>query len=318
MGGVPGTLLCFWCKGGCSTAKVAGALTFFPPEPNYSVSRDESTKKLKFVVNPDLEPIPFERTEVVILTTKKKRSICAVLYTAPGAKYTILYSHGNATDLGAMHDRYVGLVDNLRTNVLAYDYTGYGQSSQVVCTEADTYADIEAVYEWAIKNVCPSPAEQIILYGQSVGSGPTCFLGSKYEVAGVILHSPFLSGMRVLTESRALACLDIFPNINRIQKLKCPAMIIHGKEDQEVDWSHGVGLYNAIPDHFKRDPWWVPGRGHNNIVQGTAAVAEYYRRLNNFLGSLKGDTPPVPTVTTPPPVFAGTEASNPPVEATKS
>ncbi|CBJ33753.1 conserved unknown protein [Ectocarpus siliculosus] len=33
MGGVPSVLLCLWCRGGCSTATVAAALTFFPPSP---------------------------------------------------------------------------------------------------------------------------------------------------------------------------------------------------------------------------------------------------------------------------------------------
>lgn len=39
MGGVPSVLLCLWCRGGCSTATVAAALTFFPPSPPcYTVS----------------------------------------------------------------------------------------------------------------------------------------------------------------------------------------------------------------------------------------------------------------------------------------
>ncbi|CAM9780340.1 unnamed protein product, partial [Choristocarpus tenellus] len=33
MGGVPGVLLCLWCRGGCSASTVASALTFFPPDP---------------------------------------------------------------------------------------------------------------------------------------------------------------------------------------------------------------------------------------------------------------------------------------------
>lgn len=42
-----------------------------------------------------------------------------------------------------------------------------------------------------------------------------------------------MSGMRVLTPSRALACLDIFPNINRIKKVQSPVMVIHGMLDEE-------------------------------------------------------------------------------------
>jgi hypothetical protein len=44
-----------------------------------------------------------------------------------------------------------------------------------------------------------SSSSSVILYGQSVGSGPTCYLASKRVCAGVVLHSPIMSGMRVLT-----------------------------------------------------------------------------------------------------------------------
>mmetsp|Transcript_16092 Transcript_16092/g.20178 ORF Transcript_16092/g.20178 Transcript_16092/m.20178 type:complete len:297 (-) Transcript_16092:181-1071(-) len=290
MGGVPGTLLCFWCKGGCSTARVAGALAFFPPqEESYSLETDPASHKISFIVNPALEPVPFEKVEAVVLTTKRRKVIPAVVYRVDGAKKTIIYSHGNATDLGAMHDRYVGLAKMLKVNVLAYDYTGYGQSSADICTEADTYADIEAVYEWCTQNLCRNPAEDCILYGQSVGGGPSCYLAAKVPVAGVILHSAFLSGIRVFTSNRALACLDIYPNINRIKKVHCPIFIMHGQDDTEIDWAHGVGLYNAVPDEFKREPWWVPGKGHNNICSGDA-IPEYYSRLKKFLRSLGPST----------------------------
>ena len=48
------------------------------------------------------------------------------LYRARNARYTLVYSHGNATDIGAMHDRCAGIAKAVGVNVLAYDYTGYG------------------------------------------------------------------------------------------------------------------------------------------------------------------------------------------------
>ena len=53
-------------------------------------------------------------------------------------------------------------------------------------------------------------------------------------IPGVVLHSPILSGMRVLTESRALSCLDIYPNVDRASRLECPVMVVHGTKDEEV------------------------------------------------------------------------------------
>jgi abhydrolase domain-containing protein 17 len=83
-----------------------------------------------------------------------------------------------------------------------------------------------------------------------------------------------------------LACLDIYPNIDRIRKIQCPVLIIHGCLDQEVDVSHGQELYRAVPTQYQREPWWVRDRGHNDITDGPGKLAEYIRRLRHFVTQL--------------------------------
>lgn len=102
-----------------------------------------------------------------------------------------------------------------------------------------------------------------------------------------MLHSPFTSGMRVLTPSRALACLDIFPNIDRIKKVTCPVMVIHGQLDEEVDVAHGIALHDAVKPEYRKDPWWVADRGHNDITDGPGKMSEYVRRLKAYLSQLE-------------------------------
>ncbi len=152
--------------------------------------------------------------------------------------------------------------------------------------EKNTYRDIKLIYEWVVANVTHHESK-VILYGQSVGSGPSCYLASRREnVGGLILHSPFTSGMRVLTPSRALACLDIFPNIDRIKKVSCPVFIIHGKKDVEVPIEHGMALQEAVPEDCRWEPWWVENRGHNDITDGSEMIKEYVKRLSRFVRSL--------------------------------
>jgi fermentation-respiration switch protein FrsA (DUF1100 family) len=88
---------------------------------------------------------------------------------------------------------------------------------------------------------------------------------------------------------RLLACLDIYPNIDRIKKVKCPVMLIHGQLDQEVDISHGLDLHRAVPSQFQRHPWWVKDRGHNDITEGPGKLAEYIRRVRSFMNCLEED-----------------------------
>jgi abhydrolase domain-containing protein 17 len=54
--------------------------------------------------------------------------------------------------------------------------------------------------------------ENIILYGQSIGTVPTVDLASRFEVAAVILHSPLMSGMRVaFPNTKRTWFFDAFP-----------------------------------------------------------------------------------------------------------
>jgi fermentation-respiration switch protein FrsA (DUF1100 family) len=63
-------------------------------------------------------------------------------------------------------------------------------------------------------------------------------------------------------------------------------MVIHGQQDKEVDISHGQSLHTAVPSHLKRDPWWVPDRGHNDITEGRGKLVEYIGKLREFVESL--------------------------------
>jgi hypothetical protein len=144
--------------------------------------------------------------EAVKIAAPKGVYIAALVYRVPANRAsnrtkTIIYSHGNATDIGAMFSLQAILVQSLECNVVCYDYSGYGESGGVAQEHA-TYTDIKAVYQYCATHVSPNPGN-IILYGQSVGSGPVCHLGYKNnDIGGIILHSPFTSGMRVLTPSR--------------------------------------------------------------------------------------------------------------------
>lgn len=88
-----------------------------------------------------------------------------------------------------------------------------GNTSLFQCiqpSEANTYADIEAIYE-CLETQYGVSQEELILYGQSVGSGPTLHLASKLpRLRGVVLHSGILSGLRVLCHVKFTLCFDIY------------------------------------------------------------------------------------------------------------
>lgn len=87
-------------------------------------------------------------------------------------------------------------------------------------TEYNTYADIEAAYN-CLKEQYGVADEDIILYGQSVGSGPTIDLASRVpNLRAVVLHSPILSGLRVLYPVKRTYWFDIY-------KVKIDSTYVH-------------------------------------------------------------------------------------------
>ncbi len=77
-------------------------------------------------------------------------------------------------------------------------------------SEPNTYADIEAAYN-CLERTYGVQEENVVLYGQSVGSGPTLDLATrKPHLRGVVLHSPILSGLRVMYPVKRTYWFDIY------------------------------------------------------------------------------------------------------------
>ena len=94
--------------------------------------------------------------------------------------------------------------------ICSYDYSGYGASTGKP-SEKNLYADIEAAWG-ALRSRYGLSPENIILYGQSIGTVPTVDLAARYEVGAVILHSALMSGMRVaFPQTNRTWFFDAFP-----------------------------------------------------------------------------------------------------------
>ncbi|KAI3912773.1 hypothetical protein MKW98_005693 [Papaver atlanticum] len=269
---------------GGAVSSIAAKFAFFPPTPSsYTLIETTSSSSTaagddadsKMLVIPQVPRI--DNVDVLKLKTRSGNNIVAVYVKYPEATSTILYSHGNAVDLGQMFRHFVDLSLHLRINLLGYDYSGFGQSTGQP-SESNTYEDIEAAYK-CIKEQYGAKDEEIILYGQSVGSGPTVDLASQLpNIRAVVLHSPLLSGLRVLYPALKLTCwFDIYKNIDKIVMVNCPVLVIHGTADRVVDCAHGRQLCKE-----KYEPLWVYGGGHNNLEQ----YDEYFKHLKKFVSDV--------------------------------
>lgn len=186
----------------------------------------------------------------------------------------LLYSHGNAEDLGIILP-YLELLANLtQCDVFGYEYPGYSISQGHKASEALCYQAIQAAYNHLIQD---RRVNNIIAFGRSLGSGPTVHLCATAPAAllGCILQSPLTSAIRCVLDActaTALYPLDIFCNAQKVQRIPCPVLIIHGLQDTVVPPSHGKELYQLLQQRidaqqFHYNPVWVPGRGHNDMPE---------------------------------------------------
>ncbi|KAL0550524.1 hypothetical protein IC582_015046 [Cucumis melo] len=271
---------------GCMFSQLASKFAFFPPSPaTYQIRKGEGEGEGRLTVVSTAAGTVVEDSllDVLMIDTKRGNKIVGFYLKNPCARLTLLYSHGNAADLGQLYDLFLQLKVNLRVNLMGYDYSGYGASTGKP-SESNTYADIEAVYE-CLETEYGVSQEDLILYGQSVGSGPTLHLASKLpRLRGVVLHSAILSGLRVLCHVKFTFCFDIYKNINKIKKVKCPVLVIHGTEDDVVNWLHGNGLWKMSREPY--DPLWIKGGGHCNLE----LYPDYIRHLCKFIHEMENIT----------------------------
>jgi len=156
----------------------------------------------------------------------------------------VLFAHGNG-ELIDFWPHELKKINRFGIGVFLVEYPGYGRSegtpSQKNITEAFNRA-----YDVLIEREDVDPAK-IILFGRSVGGGAVCTLAAQRPSAALILMSAFISVRSFAKRYLAPAFLirDPFDNLSVVRDYKGPTLVIHGKFDEVIPYSHGMTLYNA-------------------------------------------------------------------------
>lgn len=188
---------------------------------------------------------------------------------APGQP-TLLYFHGNA---GSLTDRIPRFRRYAQTGwgLLFMEYPGYGgqpgsPSEAAFARNAQAAADALAA-----KDVLPA---QLVLYGESLGTGVATRLAESRPAAALILESPYTS-IRAIGEARypwlpvGLLARDPFEIEPRLGQVHVPVLILQGGMDDIVPPEMGLRDFKAANE--PKQLWSVPEAGHENLMQFGAA-----------------------------------------------
>jgi len=197
----------------------------------------------------------------------------------PQARYTLLFSHGNAEDLGSNAD-FFRMLEQQGFSVFAWDYRGYG-ASDGRANEGNVYADAEAAYAH-LTGKLGVPPDRIIVHGRSLGGAPALQIAATKPVAGLVLESPFTTAFRVVTRV-PLYPFDRFRNLDRIPHVRCPSLVIHGDRDRVIPFAHGQEVYRRLSS--PKRALWVEGADHNDLIY--VAGDKYTTALRDFAAWLE-------------------------------
>ena len=185
------------------------------------------------------------KIEKVNIKTEDNIDLLAWYHKKNLTKYkTILYLHGNA---GALENRIhkINHFDGMKVNFLLVAWRGFS-GNKGSPTEKGLYQDARSAVKWLNDNGIRN--ENIIIYGESLGTGVATEIAQNKNFAGIILESPFTS-MIEAARSRypifpiRLILKDKYESDKKIKNIKSPILIMHGESDKIVPFWMGKKMF---------------------------------------------------------------------------
>ena len=193
---------------------------------------------------------------------------------------TILYFHGNAANAANRASKIQPMLDD-GFGVFYLNNRGYGGSGGSP-TEADNVADAVSAYDYVAG--LGVPAEQIVAYGESLGSGQAVRLAAQRPVAGVVLEAPLTSTVDVGRSvyfwlPLSLLIADQYNVERHVREVTAPLLILHGARDEVIPVEMGRRIHEAANEPKRIEV--LPNGYHNDLFDNGA-----WNKMREFLLSL--------------------------------
>ena len=162
---------------------------------------------------------------------------------------TIVYFHGNA---GSLENRIHKLnhFKNMDVNFLIIAWRGFSGNLGKPSEDA-LYEDGKSAINW-LKNQGLSDND-LIIYGESLGTGIATEISQNKKYAGLILETPFTSMVAAAKSFYpyipvSLILKDKYKNDEKIKNINIPVLVMHGEKDQIVPFSMGKKMFDLAND----------------------------------------------------------------------
>jgi len=183
--------------------------------------------------------------ENVLLETADGVKLSGWFIPSEGARGVLLFCHGNAGNISHRLES-IQIFHQLGLDVFIFDYRGYGQSEGKP-TEPGTYKDAQAAWRYLIEERQVNPNE-VIFFGRSLGAAVAAWLAQSHVPGALILESPFTSlgdiagTLYPYLPVRLLLRFE-YNTAEYLDKVNCPVLIVHSRDDEIMPFSHGQRLF---------------------------------------------------------------------------
>jgi uncharacterized protein len=245
-------------------------------------------RKLQYFPNGTLhEPASYglEKYQIVKLSPEKDISITNWFYQPRSKHKVIVYFHGNAGNIGERSNKLKVFSEKGKYGIFAMSYRGYPGSDGSPKEKSilkDAREAIKFLNDKGYKN------SDIILYGESLGSGIAVRLASEVNPYAVILEAPLYSVTRVARGAYwylpvDILLLDRYNSYKYAPKIKSNILVFHGTKDRVIPYQDGRDLYNLFPsnDSYRKRFHSVSNAGHLDFSDEFLLES-----INNFLDSI--------------------------------
>ncbi len=209
----------------------------------------------------------------------------------PDAEATVLFFGGQGFYL-VQSKGYLEAFASLPVNALLVDYRGYGQSEGEPSVAA-LKADAADVYRHLTGKRGIDP-ESIVVHGHSLGTFVALHLSEEHPVGGVVLENPATNTrdwerslvpwfFRLFISLNFAEALESEDNVERIQSLERPLLIVAGEEDEITPKIMAEKLYGRAPSSEKQF-LSIEGGGHNGLHEHDAFLSAYRTLINLVRG----------------------------------
>jgi len=186
----------------------------------------------------------------ILLQVEKGERISGWFVTGENSRGVVLFCHGNAGNIGHRLE-FIRIFAELGLDVLIFDYRGYGESEGKP-SESNTYEDAETAWRYLVNERHIDP-EKIIVFGRSLGGGIATWVASRFSPGMLILESTFTSLPDVAAPRFPYMPIRLimrikYPTSEHLGNVKCPVLIIHSRDDEEIPFTHGEKLYETAAD----------------------------------------------------------------------